>query len=43
MPGTCLAPIFPMLRERHGQPLDQFWKSQFGYGLDCLTEAESLS
>jgi hypothetical protein len=30
-----------MLRERHGHPLDRLWKSYFGYGLDCLTEAEA--
>lgn len=30
-----------MLRDRHGQPLDDLWQSQFGYGLDCLTEAEA--
>jgi len=30
-----------MLRERHGQALDSFWRSQFGYGLDSLTEAEA--
>ena len=30
-----------MLRERHGQALDNLWRTQFGYGLDCLTEAEA--
>jgi hypothetical protein len=30
-----------MLRARHGQALDSFWKSQFGYGIDCLTEVEA--
>lgn len=29
-----------MLRERHGQPLENLWQDQFGYGLACLTEAE---
>lgn len=29
-----------MLWEKHGEALDQFWKDQFGYGLDCLTEVE---
>lgn len=29
-----------MLRERHGQPLENLWQDQFGCGLDCLTEAE---
>lgn len=31
-----------VLRERHGQALDDLWKSQFGYGIDCLTEVEAL-
>ena len=30
-----------MLRERHGEALDRFWKGQFGYGIDCLTELEA--
>jgi adenine/guanine phosphoribosyltransferase-like PRPP-binding protein len=30
-----------MLRARHGKPLDQLWESQFGYGIDCLTEVEA--
>lgn len=30
-----------MLRARHGEALDQLWKSQFGYGIDCLTELEA--
>lgn len=30
-----------MLRQRHGKPLDQLWESQFGYGIDCLTEVEA--
>lgn len=29
-----------MLREKHGKALDQLWKAQFGYGIDCLTELE---
>ena len=29
-----------MLRQRHGEELDQLWRNQFGYGLDCLTEVE---
>lgn len=28
---------------RHGQALDDLWKSQFGYGIDCLTEVEALN
>jgi adenine/guanine phosphoribosyltransferase-like PRPP-binding protein len=35
------AETLAMLRERHGQALDRFWKSQFGYGIDCLTEVEA--
>jgi hypothetical protein len=30
-----------MLRARHGEALDQFWKGQFGYGIDSLTELEA--
>lgn len=29
-----------MLWEKHGEDLDTFWKAQFGYGIDCLTEVE---
>ena len=32
-----------VLRERHGEELDDLWKSQFGYGIDCLTEVEALN
>jgi hypothetical protein len=30
-----------MLKARHGEALDHLWKSQFGYGVDCLTEVEA--
>lgn len=30
-----------MLWMKHGQALDDLWQSQFGYGLDCLTEVEA--
>jgi hypothetical protein len=30
-----------MLWERHGKDLDDLWRRQFGYGLDCLTEVEA--
>jgi len=30
-----------MLWSKHGQPLETFWISQFGYGIDCLTEVEA--
>jgi hypothetical protein len=30
-----------VLRERHGSALEHFWRSLFGYGLDCLTEVEA--
>lgn len=29
------------LREKHGQVLDHWWRGQFGYGLDGLTESEA--
>ncbi len=28
------------VRERHGQDFDQWWREQFGHGLDRLTESE---
>jgi hypothetical protein len=30
-----------MLWERHGKDLDDLWRLQFGYGIDCLTEVEA--
>jgi len=30
-----------MLREKHGEELEEFWTQQFGYGLDCLTDVEA--
>ena len=30
-----------LLWQLHGEELDQFWKSQFGYGIDCLTDVEA--
>lgn len=32
-----------VLWDRHGQALDDLWESQFGYGIDCLTEVEALN
>jgi hypothetical protein len=29
------------LREKHGEPLEQYWQERFGFGLDALTEAEA--
>jgi hypothetical protein len=29
------------LREKHGEPLEQLWQDQFGFGLDRLTDAEA--
>ena len=29
-----------VLKERHGEDLEQFWQFQFGHGLDCLTDVE---
>lgn len=36
-------PTQTMLWGKHGQALDDFWKQQFGYGIDCLTEVEALN
>ncbi len=30
-----------MLWTKHGKGLDNFWRHQFGYGIDCLTELEA--
>ncbi|HEX3886945.1 MAG TPA: phosphoribosyltransferase [Phenylobacterium sp.] len=30
-----------VLRERHGDELEIFWRQQFGHGLECLTEIEA--
>lgn len=30
-----------MLWDKHGQALDHLWQSQFGYGIDCLTDIEA--
>lgn len=35
------AETLAMLRAHHGEELDKLWKSQFGYGIDCLTEVEA--
>lgn len=35
------AETLAMLRERHGEALDRLWSRQFGYGIDCLSEAEA--
>jgi hypothetical protein len=32
-----------VLWHRHGQALDDLWQSQFGYGIDCLTEVEAIN
>lgn len=29
--------------QRHGHALDDLWQSQFGYGIDCLTEVEAFN
>lgn len=29
------------LREKHGEPLEEYWRERFGFGLDALTEAEA--
>jgi hypothetical protein len=30
-----------MLRERHGEELENLWREQLGHGLDCLTNVEA--
>jgi hypothetical protein len=30
-----------LLFEKHGGDLDDFWRSQFGHGIDCLTDIEA--
>jgi hypothetical protein len=30
-----------LLWQRHGEQIDTFWRGQFGYGIDCLTEVEA--
>lgn len=34
-------PTRTMLWDKHGQALDDLWRAQFGYGIDCLTEVEA--
>ncbi|HEW98067.1 MAG: hypothetical protein DRR16_04260 [Candidatus Parabeggiatoa sp. nov. 3] len=29
------------LQEKHGDELDNWWKTQFGFGIDCLTQGEA--
>lgn len=30
-----------LLREKHGEQLEEWWRENFGYGFDCLTESEA--
>jgi hypothetical protein len=30
------------LRSKHGDELEKWWLSTFGYGLDCLTDSEAV-
>lgn len=30
-----------MLWDKHGEALDELWRSQFGHGIDCLTDIEA--
>jgi hypothetical protein len=30
-----------VLQERHGRELGQFWRAEFGHGIDCLTNIEA--
>jgi hypothetical protein len=32
--------VLDMLRERHGEALENLWQEQFGHSLDCLTNVE---
>ena len=32
-----------MLRERYGKDLDTLWRSQFGDGIDYLTDVEAVT
>ena len=32
--------VLAVLKEKHGQGLENLWKEQFGHGLDCLTNVE---
>ncbi|MGO9837827.1 MAG: hypothetical protein ACLP1X_26870, partial [Polyangiaceae bacterium] len=34
-------PTLQALREKHGEPLDAYWREKFGFGIDLLTEAEA--
>jgi hypothetical protein len=33
--------VHSMLKERHGEGLENLWKEHFGYGLECLTNVEA--
>lgn len=33
--------VHSMLKERHGEELENLWKEHFGYGLECLTNVEA--
>ena len=30
-----------VLKSRHGQALENFWRAVYGHGLDCLTDVEA--
>jgi hypothetical protein len=30
-----------VLMDKHGEELDTFWRTRFGYGIDCLTDVEA--
>jgi hypothetical protein len=32
--------VLAMLKDRHGEELENLWRVQFGHGLDCLTNVE---
>ena len=33
--------VLHVLKDRHGEGLENLWKGQFGHGLDCLTNVEA--
>jgi hypothetical protein len=38
---ALLVSTLQALREKHGEPLDAYWREDFGFGIDLLTEAEA--
>lgn len=38
---TLAESTFEALRKKHGKELENWWRQQFGFGFDCLTESEA--